>query len=287
MANSIAGGAAWQAMQQDGGKTKRGLAQNEINDVFGRTEDAGNAQSQTGVSIFDPVLTELIYKWFCPKGGFILDPFAGGSVRGIIASILGFEYVGIDLRQEQVIANEQQGIKICKERQPKWKCGDSRDVINVAKGQYDFIFSCPPYADLEVYSDDPKDLSTLNYSDFVKEYKTIIKSTCSLLKENRFACFVVGEVRDKKNDGYYYNFVSDTISAFKEAGLDYYNEMILVTAVGSLPIRAGKIFKSSRKIGKTHQNILVFCKGDPKLATKDCGDVDKALDLGVSASEEL
>ena len=43
-----------------------------------------------------------------------------------------------------------------------------------------------------------------------------------------------------------------------------YNEMILVNAIGSLPIRAGKYFNASRKIGKTHQNVLVFYKGDPK-----------------------
>lgn len=84
-----------------------------------------------------------------------------------------------------------------------------------------------------------------------------------MLKDNRFACFVVGEVRDKKT-GFYRNFVGDTIQAFVNAGAYYYNEIILVTAIGSLPIRVGKQFQSGRKIGKTHQNILVFYKGDPK-----------------------
>jgi len=54
--------------------------------------------STTGTSIFDPVLTELCYRWFSPRGGQILDPFAGGSVRGIVASALGREYTGIELR---------------------------------------------------------------------------------------------------------------------------------------------------------------------------------------------
>lgn len=30
-----------------------------------------------------PVLCELAYRWFCLAGGLVLDPFAGGSVRGI------------------------------------------------------------------------------------------------------------------------------------------------------------------------------------------------------------
>jgi len=31
---------------------------------------------------------------------------------------------------------------------------------------------------------------------------------------------------------------------------------------GSLPIRVSAPFEGSRKLGKTHQNVLVFCKGD-------------------------
>jgi len=40
----------------------------------------GNASYQTGTSVFSPFLCELIYTWFCPAGGQIVDPFAGGSV---------------------------------------------------------------------------------------------------------------------------------------------------------------------------------------------------------------
>lgn len=134
------------------------------------------------------------------------------------------------------------------------------------------IFSCPPYADLEVYSDNPKDLSTMKYEDFKAAYFEIIKKSCDRLKKDRFACFVVGEVRDKK--GNYINFVGDTVQAFLEAGLGFYNEAILVTCVGSLPIRAGKAFSASRKLGKTHQNILVFVKGDGKKEATACGVVE-------------
>ena len=237
----------------------------------------------SGTSIFDPVVCELAYSWFAPPGGIVLDPFAGGSVRGIVASKLGRQYIGHELRQEQVAANQQQGSEICGEdaAPPAWICGDSRNIDQTcADVKADFVFSCPPYADLEVYSDDPKDLSTLGYEQFREAYFEIIKKACALLKPDRFACFVVGEVRDKK--GNYYDFVGDTIKAFRAAGLEYYNEAILVTAVGSLPIRAGKQFSASRKLGKTHQNVLVFVKGDGKRAAKACGDVQ----IDLSAVEE-
>jgi hypothetical protein len=82
---------------------------------------------------------------------------------------------------------------------------------------------------------------------------------------DRFACFVVGDFRDPR--GFYRDFVSETIRGFRESGLQLYNEAILVTAVGSAPMRVTKQFEVSRKFAKTHQNVLVFCKGDPRKAT--------------------
>lgn len=234
---------------------------------------AGKEGGSSGTSIFDPVLCELAYSWFCPHGGTVLDPFAGGSVRGIVASRLGRQYIGVELRQEQVDANRIQGDDLCENNPPVWHTGDSRNIDRIcADVDADFVFSCPPYADLEVYSDDPNDLSTLSYDDFKPAYFEIISKTCARLKQDRFACFVVGDVRDKK--GNYYNFVGDTVEAFKAAGLHYYNEAILVTSVGSLPIRVGRQFTSGRKLGKTHQNVLVFVKGDGKRATQACGPVE-------------
>ena len=79
---------------------------------------------QTGTSIFDPVLCELVYRWFCPPGGVVLDQFAGGSVRGIVAGCLGLRYYGVDLSGVQVKANREQAEVIG----PKWE--DLKDEEN-------------------------------------------------------------------------------------------------------------------------------------------------------------
>lgn len=255
-----------------GGGTGPNSAYKFKTDAGYETGEAAQAAG-TGTSIFDPVLCEVLYKWFSPPGGQILDPFAGGSVRGIVASVLGYDYTGIDLRAEQIEANREQGAEICPERQPQWICGDSQNIRTLAAGvKADLVFSCPPYADLERYSDDPADLSTMDYADFLTAYRKIIAESCAMLKPDRFAVFVVGEARDK--DGAYYGFVPDTIRAFQDAGMVLYNEIILLTAIGSLPIRAGKQFQASRKVGKTHQNVLVFLKGDPFKAAKACGIIE-------------
>lgn len=256
----------------------KGLLGNKSREGFGGDYDLANGESAwggAGTSIFDPVLTELLYRWFSPTGGVVLDPFAGGSVRGVVASKLGRRYVGVELREEQVQANREQAKVLCKVAPaPVWHQGDSRFIHEHCRGvQADFLFSCPPYADLEVYSDNPADLSNKPYAEFSTLYSEIIRRSAGLLKDNRFAAFVVGEVRGSLPGSPYYGFVPDTVRAFQEAGLRFYNEAILVTPCGSLPLRSAGPFESSRKLGKTHQNILIFVKGDPKEATKACGKV--------------
>ncbi len=219
-----------------------------------------------GASVFDPVLCEIAYLWFCPEKAQILDPFAGGSVRGIVAAKMGHDYHGIDLRTEQVEANRRQA-EALELSGATWYAGDSlrADELLPENLKADFVFSCPPYHDLEKYSDDPDDLSNMPYQQFIETYRKIITKAMSRLKQDRFACFVVGDIRDPKT-GFYRNFVSDTIKAFQDADptCKLYNEIILLNVAGSVPIRAGRQMEVSRKVGKMHQNVLVFYKGDPK-----------------------
>ena len=209
-------------------------------------------------SVFDPALCEVIYKWFCPEGGSILDPFAGGSVRGVVAHYLGYRYTGIDIRPEQIISNREQAVEILEvNNQPNWYIGDSSILLINLNKRYDLVFSCPPYGNLEVYSDIDGDISNLEYDKFLSSYEDIIKKSCSLLKVGGFACFVVGEFRDK--DGYYHGFVPDTINAFKSSGMKFYNEAILLNAIASASMRAMGNMKN-KKLVKVHQNVLIFIK---------------------------
>ena len=234
-------------------KSEIGRKTNTHGDSYGFAE-----RFKETTSIFNPALCEVLYHWFCPEGGKILDPFAGGSVRGIVANKLGYNYTGIDVRQEQIDSNREQAIEILGvDNQPNYYVGDSNLVLNDFTDTFDYLFTCPPYADLEVYSDLEGDISNMSYSSFINIYKSIIEKSCNLLKENSFACFVVGEVRDK--NGNYYGFVPDTIKIFQSCGMSFYNEAILLDQLGSASMRANNTMKN-KKLVKVHQNILVFKK---------------------------
>jgi 16S rRNA G966 N2-methylase RsmD len=233
--------------------------------------------AEGGTSIFDPVLCEIAYRWFCPPGGTVLDPFAGGSVRGIVASRLGRRYVGVELRPEQVAANREQ-TGLAADPYPEWREGDARKLEAVAGDvSADLIFSCPPYWRLERYSDHPADLSAMGKEQFFAAHAEIVAKAVSRLRPDRFAVWVIGDCRDE--DGFFANLPGKAIDAFEAAGARLYNDAILVTAVGSLPVRVGRQFTVARKMGRTHQNVLVFVKGDPRKATAACGEVEFG-DLG-------
>lgn len=241
-------------------------------------EEYGGAN---GTSVFDPVLCELAYRWFSPDAARVLDPFAGGSVRGIVAARLGRSYTGIDLSAEQVAENDAQAARILRadDPSPRWLVGDARDTPTlVGDERFDFVFSCPPYFDLEKYSDDPADLSNAgDWSTFCAAYSEIIGRACAQLQPGRFACFVVGNLREDSREGVIRDLGAATIAAFADAGLVLYNDAILVTAVGSLALRAARIFRS-RKLGRSHQQVLVFLKPPLDEALAACGDID-AVDI--------
>ena len=247
-----------------------------IESELGRDENLLNLEAlmkrmkQNSTSIFDPVLCECMYRWFTKEDDKILDCFAGGSVRGIVASKLKRNYTGIDISKNQIEHNKLQGSKICESHIPNWICDNALNVDKLDE-KYDFLFSCPPYYNLEVYSDNPEDISTMDYEHFLNDYREIIRKSCKRLNDNSFAVFVVGEVRNGDN---FVGFVPDTIQAFKDAGLEYYNEMILLQEPATAAMRAARSMNASRKVPKTHQNVLMFVKGSPQLISGRIGKLE-------------
>lgn len=225
-------------------------------------EDKQNIRKK-GVSVFDPVLSELSCKWFSPYlGGKIFDCFAGDCFKGLVFAFCGYEFTGIELRQEQVDSN----IDCCKKFSNlnlKYICDDGQNVDKYLQEEsQDLLFSCPPYYNLEVYSNLPNDASNQkDYSDFLKILDNAYSKSIKILKNNRFAVIVVGNIRDKQ--GFYYNFINDIINIFNKNGMFLLNELILKEPIANRCFSSRGLFKS-RKIVKIHQNILVFYKGNPK-----------------------
>lgn len=254
----------WRKFIKDNGESREGLLMNE---KMGKSEFAT-------VSLLDPVLSEIVVKWFAPhkENNNIFDCFAGDTVFGFVSSYLGNNFTGIELREEQAALNQQRANEY--NLSAVYHCDDGRNVLeHIEEESQDLFFSCPPYFDLEVYSDKENDASNQeSYEDFYKILDEAFTNSMKALKQNRFAVVVVGNVRDKKSGGYY-PFIDDIKATMKKAGLVHYNDITLINQFGSAGFRARNTFKS-RKLVNVKQYVLVFYKGDTSKIKEEFEEIE-------------
>lgn len=243
-----------------------------------RRMDKKKKEVKNGTSVFNPVVCEVLYKWFTVPNSKVLDPFAGGPVRGAMAVVFGHNYVGYDTSKEQIDFNKYYYKHTLQEKYilndtPTWINESSENIKEVE--QYDYVLTCPPYYNLEKYTDLPEDLSNKpTYLMFLESYKDILNKSVKALKEDCFYSIVVSDVRDKRTTEYI-GLVADTIKILQDCGLLFYNELIIYNDTGNLAITSGDYLNKARKVGRQHQNVLVFYKGNPKNIKDKFGIFDK------------
>ena len=223
------------------------------------TMRADHDSSYTGThSIFAAPLVEWILLRYGGDGppGRILDAFAGGPPRGLVSAIMGYQYVGFEIRQSQIDEN----IKVLKELSiegAEYICGDGRYLQpSEALGLFDVSLTCPPYHDLEVYSDRPDDLSNLEtYEQFNFAMYSTALAHRQLMKPGAFVCIVVGNFRNKT--GELVDFRAHTVENFKEVGFIFHQDVILCKNWGSAAIRSTNAWKG-KKLIPLHEHLLIF-----------------------------
>ena len=241
-------------------------------------------QANSATSQFDPVLAEIIVSWYSRPGWTVLDPFAGGQERGYVTASTGRRYVGIDLSTDQIAHNENI-IREAGLEGVTYVHGDSREAATLVPTlKADLLMACPPYWNLEQYSDNPADLSNMTVDGFREAHAEVVRASLAVLKEDRFAVWTVGDMRGK--DGRYIRLPSQVFDDFMEAGAEFVAEMILARMIGSAAYRGARAFAMTRKIPLVHEHVLVFCKGDPARATEAVGPVEVA-ELSQGEGEDM
>lgn len=209
-------------------------------------------------SVFDPVLAEVLVTWFSEPDGLVLDPFAGGPERGVVASVLGRRYVGIDVRPEQVDSDVSFCESVCGRHVPRYVVGDSAEIAGDVGEGADMVLACPPYFQLETYSDDPRDLSAMDDSGFALAYGRVASQCASALCDGGYAAFVVGDMRDRR--WRLKGLPELTCEAMSSSGLALYDRITYIQPYGTAPLRAGRQFRASRKVVGVSEQVLVFRK---------------------------
>ena len=206
-------------------------------------------------SVFAAPLVEWILLRYGVPGGRILDAFAGGPPRAVVSSIMGYEYTGFELRQAQIDENEAV-LKELKLGNVRYICGDAR-TLDADLPQFDCALTCPPYYDLEVYSDLAADLSHMgSYEEFDAAMAQCAFAHVRHMKPGAFVCIVVGPFRDKKT-GELIDFPAHTVENFRRVGFIYWQQIVLSKNFASAAVRSTNAWKG-HKLVPAHEFLLVF-----------------------------
>lgn len=205
-------------------------------------------------SIFPaPLMEMIIVRYGGPVGSHILDAFAGGPPRGLVSCIMGHRYTGFEIRKSQIEENEET-LKKLKLKGATYVHGDGRYLDS--DDMFDCAITCPPYFDLEQYSDQPDDISNhASYNQFNASMWMCANAHRERMKPGAFVCIVTGLFRDKK--GELIDFPSDTVNNFREAGFTYWQHIILSKNFASAAVRASNAWKGHKLVPR-HENLLVF-----------------------------
>jgi len=213
-------------------------------------------------SYFNPKLCKMVYSSYCPKNGTIFDPFSS-VVRPYVAKILDYNYTGCEVRKDECdkINNILNTNALFETSEVNVLNMDCREFESDKK--FDLIFTCPPYWNLETYSEQDNDMSAIsNYADFLVEMGRVYSKCSSLMYEESYCCFVVADFRDYSEGRKLINrlvpFVSDMIRCGEDAGLSLYDKVIIKKPMGTAPSRL-KLW-NKRKTVRIHEELLIFKK---------------------------
>ena len=218
-------------------------------------------QGKEYFSEFNPLIAENIINFWSDENDVILDVFAGRT-RGIVAGLKHRKYYGFEISplvHKAVLETIEQGKdKFDKNYFPTIYCDNSLNLLKYDIPQVDLIFTCPPYHNLEKYESIKGQLSDIdNYEEFLNALKSIMNIALYKLKDNGFACLVVGDFR--KNERLI-PFDCDITKMMEELGVILWDKVVLQnTNFGWAGIKFGNI-KHKRQTSKVTEYLLVFKK---------------------------
>ena len=209
-------------------------------------------------SVFNPLLTLQILKMYAPETGIVFDPFAGGGTRAIVTGKSGLDYVGVEIREEEV-NNVRRRLENNKVISATIINADSCSLdLSIEDNSADCTLTCPPYYNLEEYGGGDNDISMApTYDDFMDKIDICVKNTRRILKPDALSCWVVGIFRDKKTSELI-PFHHDVAYSHTKTGFYFKEEVILRSTNQGAEKRCGMFGKGNHHLVRIHEYLLIF-----------------------------
>lgn len=191
---------------------------------------------------------------YTKKGDLVLDPFLGVGTTLEACRNTNREGIGIELNErfipfalevtKQTTLQKPLSLKVIHD--------DCRNLLNHVKQEsVQLMVTSPPYANfiqksiedrenthktsliriennstVNQYSDKKEDFGNLEYSDFLKELKEVMKKLFIVTKKGGYNVWVIKDYRDTKNKIPYIPFHSDLAKIGEEVGFKYHDLII-------------------------------------------------------------
>lgn len=221
------------------------------------TDDKSVYGGKVVVSVFNPSVAQWILNLFAPEPpATIYDPFGGGGTRAIMAAAAGYEYVGVEIRSDEVDAVYER-LEAAGQTAMILR-GDSRYARHLIPDDWaDFAYTCPPYYNLERYGGPDGDLSeTASYAEFLAGISDVVENQARILKRGGLTCWVVGLHRD--TDGALLPLHHDIAAIHTDTGYEYVEEIVLAQRNNGAIQRVGNFELGNRRLIRTHEYVQVF-----------------------------
>jgi len=219
-----------------------------------------------------PQIPRALILRYSKPGEIIFDGFLGGGTTAIEAWLTNRKCIGIDISpfaialsnkliEEMEKQSKNSFFRLNIKYKPIIKRMDVKESSKLLRdlkiNQVDLICTHPPYLDALKYSEEKGDLSLISDEKlFLKEMKEIARVFYKILKEDRYCCILIGDIRKK---GKLIPLGFNLMKCFQEVGFELEDLNIKIQHGDS----SNEFYrnKDSLKYLIAHEYLFIFRKG--------------------------
>lgn len=214
------------------------------------------------LSEFNPTVAKNIISFWTNQKEVILDPFAGRT-RALVAHGMDRGYIGFEVSSDVINHMEEKFEELGLNEEEEFVVDIiNDDCYNIDKYydiDFDMIFSCPPYWNLEKYESTNGQLSDIKeYDKFLDALVKRLRKCIDFLEQDKYICLVVGDFR---KNGKYIKFHSDLLQKMDELNNIKLHDVITIQ---NLPFSTAAFYFGTKKkfkyTAKSHEYLLVWKK---------------------------
>jgi DNA modification methylase len=202
--------------------------------------------SRQQYSPFPEEVARVCYELYLRDCNKIFDPFAGWGERHFYAKEYGKEYVGYDINPLAIQhALDHFGVE-----------NQLEDSLAATPEPFDGLLTCPPYWNLEKYTDLGIDAAG-SWEQFLVEYEDVFEVAYNAARPGAMFCIVIG---DWRKGGVYYDIAHQTRKIFERFGARTIDDVV-ISRKGVSKIKI--MLPQAKRLGysvKVHETLVVFSK---------------------------